>query len=353
MECRSIEVEKFAGDIYKKILAGKIERIPISCIFELTYRCNLRCVHCYCVRDNKKELTKNEIIEIIDQIVNAGTLFITFTGGEIFVKEDYIEIYTLAKKKGLIITLFTNGTLIDENVIKHLCKYPPKLIEITLYGITKKTYESITQVYGSYEKCMKSIEMIIKNKLPLKLKTMLLTLNKHELFKIKSFAKSIGVDFRFDPFILPKNDGDKKTLKYRLPVEEAVELELLDKERRKIIKQEIEKKYGITQYDFSYKFFCGAIYNSFAINPYGNVGVCTHSYFPYNILDYDFNFLWRNIFPKYIFEKKKDYVKMCNSCKLYGFCKQCLFRNKFELENNRNMYNCAHAKLIYKKMNGV
>ena len=109
-------------------VAGK--RIPLSGSLELTFRCNLRCVHCYLDGQHtpspeQHELTTSEITDIIDQIVAEGCLWLLLTGGEPLVRPDWKEIYLYAKRKGLIITLFTNGTLLTPEDADFLAEWRP------------------------------------------------------------------------------------------------------------------------------------------------------------------------------------------------------------------------------------
>ncbi|MFC1525032.1 radical SAM protein, partial [Planctomycetota bacterium] len=178
----TISTQQYNQSLLSK-LGTRHQRQPLSGIWELTHHCNLKCVHCYCEKTpGKNELSLNEAKNIINQIVEAGCLWLTFTGGEIFQRPDFPDIYTYAKSKGLIITLLTNGTLITESVVRHLVEHPPSLIEITLYGRTQETYEKITRANGSYEQCLKAIRLLRQYEIPFLLKTMLLTLNQHELW---------------------------------------------------------------------------------------------------------------------------------------------------------------------------
>jgi len=93
------------------------QRVPLSCSIEVTRRCLLRCVHCYNnlpLGDQQalvNELTYEEHCRLLDEIAGAGCLWLLYTGGEIFARPDFLDIYTYAKQKGLLITLFTNGAL--------------------------------------------------------------------------------------------------------------------------------------------------------------------------------------------------------------------------------------------------
>ena len=102
---------------------------------ELTPYCNLRCVHCYLQDQEKSTLLSTEEVElIIDKIFDAGVLFLYFTGGEIFTRPDFLDIYIYAKKKGFIVELLTNGTLINAEAIEVFNRYPPASISISVYG---------------------------------------------------------------------------------------------------------------------------------------------------------------------------------------------------------------------------
>ena len=137
MDCHHIPqvpYSEFSERIHSKVVET---RIPINGTIEITFRCNLRCAHCYCSYESKKEeMSYKEICHIFDEIADAGCLWLVITGGELFLRDDFLDIYTYAKKKGLIITLFTNGTLITPYIADYLKEYSPFAIEISLYGVT-------------------------------------------------------------------------------------------------------------------------------------------------------------------------------------------------------------------------
>src|SRR5205814_9279500 len=146
-----------------------------------------------------RELTKDEYEKILDELADMGVIWLLFTGGEIFARKDFLEIYTYAKQKGFLITLFTNGILINEKIADYLREFPPFAIEITLYGRTKETYEALTQMPGSYDRCIRGIKLLLDRGLPLKLKTVGTKVNRHEVASMKDLAeRELGVEFRFD-----------------------------------------------------------------------------------------------------------------------------------------------------------
>ena len=131
------------------------KRIPISASIEITRRCNNRCIHCCSnlpLKDpfaRHNEMNAVEHFRILDEMAAAGCLWVLFTGGEIFARRDFLDIYAHAKRQGFLITLFTNGTLITPDIADYLVEMPPFYIEVTLYGYTRRIYERVTGVPGS------------------------------------------------------------------------------------------------------------------------------------------------------------------------------------------------------------
>jgi len=303
------------------------KRIPLSGSFELTFRCNLRCAHCYCnlpINDRdaiEKELTTEEVFNILDQIAEAGCLWLLITGGDPLVRQDFLEIYTYAKKKGFIITLFTNGTLITPEIADYLKEWPPNKVEITLYGVTSETHERVTQIPGSLKRSQKGIDLLLKRKIPLRLKTMAMTLNKNELWQIEEYAEALGVTFRFDPVLNPRLDGSRGPCKFRLSPKEVVGLDLKDTKRGKEWREFCEKFVGPPQSDTL--FDCGAGISTFHIDPYGQMSACEMTRFQnYGLRSGSFEEGWRRSIPEFLTLKPEgDYP--CGKCELISLCGQC------------------------------
>src|SRR5438445_10098748 len=180
-------------------------RVPLEVSLEVTRRCPLECLHCYNnlpmgdLAARNRELSRDEHFKLLDELAELGCLWLLYTGGEIFARKDFLEIYTQAKRKGFLITLFTNGTLITEKTADYLREWPPFAIEITLYGRTKETYEALTAIPGSYDRCLRGIGLLKERGLPLKLKTVATSINKHEVMAMRRFAEEeMGVEFKMD-----------------------------------------------------------------------------------------------------------------------------------------------------------
>lgn len=197
-----------------------------SVIFELTPRCNFNCVHCYlCDHHSSKELTYSEIIEIIDILYDKGVLFLTFTGGDIFTRSDFLDIYMYAKRKGFIIELYTNGALIDRKIINVFKKFPPLLVDISLYGASENSYKKVTGVNGAFEKTTKAIDALIENKIRVSLKAPILSLYFDELEEIKRIAIDRGLAFRSGFEISPSIDNDNSIQQYQVSIYDGLRYE--------------------------------------------------------------------------------------------------------------------------------
>ena len=158
----------FSADVHQR-QSG--QRVPMQVSIEVTRRCPLECQHCYNnlpmgdQAARSREMTTEEHFKMLDELVEMDCFWLIYTGGEIFARKDFLEIYTHAKKKGFLITLFTNGTMITEKIADYLVEWPPFAIEITLYGRTRKTYEALTQIPGSYDRCLRGIELLRRTRI--------------------------------------------------------------------------------------------------------------------------------------------------------------------------------------------
>jgi radical SAM protein with 4Fe4S-binding SPASM domain len=236
--------------------------------------------------------------------------------------DDFLDIYTYAKQKGLLITLFTNGALLTQRTVDHLAEWPPFSIEITLYGRTRETYERITGVPGSYDRCLQGIQLLKSRSLPLKLKAMVITLNVHEIWAMKKFAEEdLSLEFKFDSMINPRVDCSPVPLKVRLTPGEIVALDLQDSRRmmawRKfssefILPPSSECPGGMYQ--------CGGGMKNFAINPYGHLSTCVLSWVEsFDLRKGSFQEGW-DIFLRKVRERKITRRTKCTACQLIALC---------------------------------
>jgi radical SAM protein with 4Fe4S-binding SPASM domain len=326
----------FSADLHQK-QAG--QRMPMQVSIEVTRRCPLECQHCYNnlpmgdQEARNREMTTEEHFRMLDELVEMGCFWLLYTGGEIFARKDFLEIYTYAKQKGFLITLFTNGTLITEKIADYLVEWPPFAIEITLYGRTKETYEALTQIPGSYERCLRGIKLLRERGLPLKLKTVATSINKHEISAMRQFAEEeLGVEFKFDGQINPRIDCSQSPLAVRLTPEEVVALDMHAPKGRaeyhKLVMHDLESPPRSTQSETVYT--CGGGFNSFAVNAYGEIGICVISQQEtFDIRQTGLKPAWEHSLRE-LRSRKRTQVTKCVECRIRSLCGMCPANGEME-----------------------
>jgi radical SAM protein with 4Fe4S-binding SPASM domain len=328
MKCRAIPTVGI--DSYQSRLNTDSQgrNVPLSGSLELTTRCNLNCVHCYHAKPSSianllgSELTSKELLSILDQIVEAGCLWLLVTGGEPLLRRDFATVYRYAKKKGLLVTLFTNGTLVTPHVADLLAEWTPSSIEVSLYGRTQATYEAVTGVPGSFKRCISGIESLLDRKLPLKLKSTLSTLNCHELPDMQRYAEELGVEFRFDPVLIARLDGSGAPTAFRIPPEQVIALDWTDERRVKEIREFAVRVFEPPPGpDLLYK--CGAGVNTFHIDAEGRLTACLLSrQASYDLRSRTFREGWQKFIPR-VRGQKRTKRNQCTDCALATLCGLC------------------------------
>jgi len=250
----------------------------------------------------------------------AGTLWLLLTGGEIFLRPDFFDIYEHAVQSGLLITLFTNATLITEEIADRLADVPPRRIEVTLYGTSRETYEKVTGVSGSWARCYRGVELLLERRLPLGLKTVVMKSNQHEFMDLLRFAESRGVPFRWDTNINPNLNHSLSPSAVRISPQEAADINLSIARRAGEIRKLFEPR---RDFCTSELFACGAGSRVFHVDPYGNMAMCLLLREPaFSLREMSFVEIWNEMFaPLSRRKRRRDHV--CNGCTYITLCGKC------------------------------
>lgn len=338
-------------------------RTPLSGSIDLTHRCNLKCIHCYfregsCAQESgDREMSTSRILSLIDEITAAGCLFLLISGGEPLLREDFPEIYAYAKKKGLLVTVFTNGTLLNEKVLELFAELPPQVVEISLYGASAGTYEKITGIRGSYEKCLNAIQQLLKRRINVRLKTILMTINSGEFTDMENMARKFSVKFRFDAAIFPRLNGDRSPLSLRVSSREAVEREFSDPDRARGWAEYFNRAQGQPPSDRLYS--CGAGVIGFHINAYGILQPCIMpTGIQFNLLKGSFLEGWRDV-VSLLGRRETGDSFLCKTCEKRHLCGYCpaFFLMEKGREDVCSEYLCAigndrFARISHNKSDG-
>lgn len=326
MSC-TVESELCFADLTKNIFEPlQNQRYPFSATMELTERCNYNCIQCFINKpandpSSQKEMTTAQVKDLIDQLVEAGTLFLLITGGEPFLRSDFIEIFKYSRKKGLIVTLFSNGSMLTPEIASVLAEYGIRGLEISLYGATPETFDAVTWRPGSYERCMRGVETALAYKLPLSLKTFIINTNKHELTQMRAFAHDRNLNFRFDSMLIPRLDGNGNGHQLQLDIDEMIRLDMEDPERVSAWKDVLEERQEM-KVDSSLIYNCGAAHYSFHIDAYGNMSPCALVRKPcYDIVEFGLKNAWEMLGAVHTLKHTKK--TECADCPHVIFCNQC------------------------------
>ena len=299
-----------------------IERVPVTGIIELTQRCNLNCVHCYAKGLHEdRELSTADWKNVLDTVAGEGCLWLTITGGEPLLRKDFAEIYTHAARLGMLVILFTNGSLIDKRVTELLQEFRPFIVEITMHSMNRSTFEAVSRTPGSFQACLRGIELLAKAGVPLRLKSVGMKQNKDDLLEVTRYAERLGVKHRFDCVIQPRLDGSRDPIKHQLDIDEITRLDYDIPERRERWLQHVqpEELHGPSEKLFK----CAAGTKNFYIDPGGNLIYCNMLREPrWNVLEKGFRDGWEQFYVRFKHMKRSPGTR-CSNCEIYSICSQC------------------------------
>jgi radical SAM protein with 4Fe4S-binding SPASM domain len=332
----SIEIQDFA--LWQKTAA---RRTLFSFDLELTARCNLDCRHCYTnlpagdAAALARELSLEEIERIADQAVELGALWCLITGGEPLLRPDFADIYRMLKRKGLLISLFTNATLIQPEHIALFIKYPPRDIEVTVYGASAGIYERVTRRPGSFARFGAGLDALLAAGIKVRLKAMALRSNLAEMEAIAAFARSRTRDFyRFDPQLHLRYDGDAarnaEIRAERLTPAEVVALEKADVERFGALEKGCDEWIvpDLAHTGCDHLFHCRAGLDSCSIGYDGTFRICPSLWAPGTTADLRQVALreaWEGLVPRVREMRSQDerFLQSCRRCPIVNLCLWC------------------------------
>ncbi len=355
----------------RRKIAG--QRVPFTGAFELTHRCQLRCVHCYggdqtqIRRAARKELTASQWLRLADEAADAGCVDLLLTGGEPLMRPDFPPIFEHVKKRGFVVTVFTNGFHIDERVRALFFDWPPFLVEITLYGATAETHEKVTQVPGSFRKTLKNVELLVAGGVRVGLKTVLMSLNAAEAGEVEKLAAELGVPWRLDAAVfscLSRADSAGRAnrcafggaqsdpTQWRLDPREAAAIECRNDARRRALSDTWNAWKG-RRAETDGLYTCGAGLTGFHIDPYGWMQPCLMvTGLRANAVELGFRRAWAKMADIRRVVAPPDFP--CRRCELMPLCSGC--PAFFELESGDaaqpSGYICALARARYQNITG-
>ncbi|MES2937496.1 MAG: radical SAM protein [Pseudomonadota bacterium] len=186
--------------------------LPLGVHLDLTYRCNERCVHCYLDHEDHGEMDTGEILSVVDQLAEAGVMFLTLSGGEIFMRKDALDIVAHARRLQFSVKLKTNAVMVDADKARAIAALGVESVQISVYSHKPEVHDAITKVKGSFKRTIEGARLLKDNGVRVSFAGVLMQQNAHDYRGVKALAEEMGVGFTLDPTITPMMDGDRGIL---------------------------------------------------------------------------------------------------------------------------------------------
>jgi MoaA/NifB/PqqE/SkfB family radical SAM enzyme len=295
-------------------LLASQKNIPLSVLIELTYRCNHACYYCYQKKyPTVKELSLNKWRDILRQLADAGTLYLTFSGGEPFIRKEFLQIIKYARKLEFGVSIITNGTLLTPQIIRSLADMAIMDIGISFLAAEARLHDLLSGVKGSFIKARKNLDLCLKAGLKTMIKHTVSSLNFGEFVKLGKLADETGALFECDCFIVPAKAGTLSP--YALSGEKF---------------HSFLKKMKVTPFacsrkgDLSAQLHCDAGRSVAGITPSGIVLPCIQLPIPLgNLAPSSFRSIWHSSAAKRFRLHEKRLSRECVLCGKKRYCSRC------------------------------
>lgn len=330
---------------------NQAREIPEHVLFELTYGCNFRCVHCLnpTHRALPQELKTEEIFRILEEIADLGVLSVYFSGGELFTRPDTFAVLKKAKTLGFLIDILSNASRIAESDARALEAVGIDDLGLSIYGATPETYERVTGAPGSFNRFLNGLEALSKTELKVTVRMAVLTLNDHEVLEAQRLVESYGFKFRFSFDIQPRQDGDLTPYQYRLTPEKKMDIAQKMNHAVSFTAMNDEEPCPETMRFID----CDCGRSKFAVTPYGEMNLCVAFPYPkYDLRTGSVREGWE-LLKRIVREARPNEHYECPSCEFRQYCRQG--RNDAWLETGDMSACLPHFKewaVLEKKFHG-
>ena len=309
-----------ATPVFTRLIAKSLAKnLPLNVHFDLTYRCNERCVHCYLDHEDYGEVTTAEVLRVLEELAAAGTLFLTFSGGEIFLRQDFFVLLEAARRLHFDLNLKTNGLLVTKERASRLKQLGVAKIQISVYSADAAIHDAITKVPGSHARSLDAVRFLKSEGLSVKIACPLMKQNAGGHAAVMQLAEDLGVACVLDMTITPKMDGDRSLLTLRNHEAELLPI-LKDAKLNPLPEAHAAADGGC--YD---NIPCSAGHNSCYISPYGDVYPCVQMPLPTgNIRQARFTDVWygsRDM--QRVRAVRESTIKICTTCEIRQYCHRC------------------------------
>jgi radical SAM protein with 4Fe4S-binding SPASM domain len=182
--------------------------VPLGVQLDVTYRCNERCVHCYLDHDDHGEMNIGEMRDVLRQLADAGTLFLTLSGGEVLMRMDFFDILEYARSLLFCVKIKTNAFMIREKQADRMRELGVQSVQVSIYSHRPEVHDAITKLPGSLKRSIAGIRFLQSRGLKVIVANVLMRQNLSDYAGVKALAQELGAQWTIDPTITPKMDRD-------------------------------------------------------------------------------------------------------------------------------------------------
>lgn len=343
-------IEEDLGIVHSSALLFKLfKKSPhiFDLQIELTKNCNERCIHCYLPMKDRisatgSYLNTEEVKDVLDQAAEMGVLGVTFSGGELLLRNDLMEILWYARKKDFIINLFSNAVLVTDEIASELKKINVNDVQVSLYSMDKDTHEAVTMAKGSYEKTLRGIDLLLKHGVNVILSCPIMKINRRSFRDVQAYADTKKIKAGGDYMLIGQGDLDTRNLSQRISLKEAEEF-LMDmiqnnSDYKKSLRSKVDN-YDYREREVEDKISCGVGIDTINITSTGDIIPCPgwYGYSLGNIRNDKLKDVWLHSEKlEYLRNIRLSQFPKCVSCEARPYCNMCILRN-FN-ENNGDMF---------------
>jgi radical SAM protein with 4Fe4S-binding SPASM domain len=319
--------------------------IPLSVHIDLTMRCNERCIHCYRVIERRPELTTDEMKALLNDVARAGTLYLTFSGGEVFLRRDLLELIEHARRLHFDVRLKSNALLITRAKADRLRTLGVRQVDISIYSADPAVHDWVTKVPGSLDRTLDGAALLRDAGITVKFNCPLMKQNVGQYSEIRALADRLGVLCGFDPMITAKNDGDMSPVALRITRKDLIRVLQDPTLSPDVGKEEACEPDGVRS-DLD-DIPCGASHNACYISAYGDVMPCVAMPIACgNVRDEPFAEIWhRSPEMQRVRSIRIRDLHTCSTCSASRFCSRCPGQALVETGDllGPSPANCEHA----------
>jgi len=186
--------------------------VPLSVHIDVTYRCNERCQHCYLDHDDHGEMSTAEIKDVLDQVAGAGTFYLCFSGGEVFMRRDFFRILEYARSLLFSVKVKTTASMVREKEADQLRDLAVDSVQVSIYSHRPEVHDAITKLPGSLKRSLAGIRRLRERGVRVVIANVLMRQNLRDYPGVIALTRELGATYTIDPTITPMMDGDRSIL---------------------------------------------------------------------------------------------------------------------------------------------